>query len=425
LSDRKLSDWLRTYMGYTLPLEAPDKFHFWTGVSVIAGALRRRVWIDMGLFTWYPNFYIVFVAPPGIVSKSTTLAVGMRFLRNVKDVHFGPDAVTWPALTQALASSRIDSPIGSDGLVPMSCITIAASEFGTFLNPQDREMIDVLVDLWDSRIGLWEKRTKTAGADRVVNPWLNLAACTTPGWIAGNFPEYLIGGGFTSRCVFVFADKKRKLVAYPSKEMPDESKAMESALAHDLQEIARLQGQYVITPEAEEFGEAWYEEHYTNISKELDTVQFGGYLARKQTHIHKLAMVLSASEGSEMLIKKQHLYAASEIVTSLESDMPQVFSTIGSQGGARNYLSIVDILRSRKQIRKRELYKMVAGRMSFTEFEQAMEGAIFAGWVEIINSGSSILYIYVPDKDQENVKTGSETKSPPGQSPNDGGESSG
>ena len=42
LPKRRLGDWLKSYMAYTSPLEAPDDFHFWTGVSTIAGALRRR-----------------------------------------------------------------------------------------------------------------------------------------------------------------------------------------------------------------------------------------------------------------------------------------------------------------------------------------------------------------------------------------------
>jgi hypothetical protein len=78
-------------------------------------------------------------------------------------------------------------------------------------------MVDLLVSLWDGKQGAFEKKTKGSGSDSVENPWINLIACTTPAWIAGNFPEYMIGGGFTSRCIFVYAEKKAKLVAYPSK----------------------------------------------------------------------------------------------------------------------------------------------------------------------------------------------------------------
>ncbi|TXH42236.1 MAG: hypothetical protein E6Q97_36170, partial [Desulfurellales bacterium] len=68
---RQLKDWLATYLDYTEGTEAPRVMHFWAGVSAIASVLRRRVWIDMTRFQWYPNFYIIFVAPPGIISKTT------------------------------------------------------------------------------------------------------------------------------------------------------------------------------------------------------------------------------------------------------------------------------------------------------------------------------------------------------------------
>ena len=69
---RNHADWLTAFMDYASYGEAPRHMYFWTGVSAIAGALRRKVWIDQAYFKWYPNFYIVLVAPPGIVSKSTT-----------------------------------------------------------------------------------------------------------------------------------------------------------------------------------------------------------------------------------------------------------------------------------------------------------------------------------------------------------------
>ena len=51
-------------------------------------------------------------------------------------------------------------------------------------------------------------------------------------------------------------------------------------------------------------------------------MRFGGYLARKQTHIHKLAMVLAASRRDELLIDEEDLALAAKMMTDLEQDMP-------------------------------------------------------------------------------------------------------
>ena len=103
---RNYPNWIDAYLDYSKHSEAPKNFHLWTAVSVIAGALRRHVWLDMKYFQWTPNMYIIFVAPPGIVSKSTTANIGMDLLRQVEGVKFGPDAVTWQALVHELQESK-------------------------------------------------------------------------------------------------------------------------------------------------------------------------------------------------------------------------------------------------------------------------------------------------------------------------------
>lgn len=385
-------------MAYTSTMEAPDPFHFWTAVSTIAGAMRRRVWLDMGHFQWTPNFYIIFVAPPGIVSKSTTLNVGMSILKEVKGIKFGPDAVTMAALVQALAGAREDFPFNG-AFHPMSALTIVSSEFGTFLNPHDREMIDVLVDLWDNRTGAWEKLTKTSGNDVVVNPWINIGACTTPAWIAGNFPEYMIGGGFTSRCVFVYAEKKRRLIAYPFLEMPvAEFEQLRKDLLADLIEIAKLAGPFKLSPEAITYGQEWYTKHYEEGNKDLANNQFAGYLARKQTHVHKLAMVLSAAESDKLIITKDNLQAASMIITSLEADMPQVFRNIGLEGGSKYSAAILDIIKAYGKIDKKALWRICFNKMSALDFSSAIDGVIATGFVQVYSNGNSVFYVYTDDK---------------------------
>ena len=160
---RQLSNWLKGYLQYTRHLEAPDSLHFWAGISTVAGALRGKVWIDMGYWKWKPNFFIIYVAKPGIVAKSTTIGVGIELLREIEGIHFGPDSATWQAMTQAFAeaSEVIEMPGGKH--MQMSNMTLAISELGTFLNLKNSEMIDVLVDLWDGKNVPWKRATKGEG----------------------------------------------------------------------------------------------------------------------------------------------------------------------------------------------------------------------------------------------------------------------
>lgn len=396
---RQLKNWIQEYTEYSAFSEAPGKFHFWTAVSAIAGALRRKVWIDMGYFQWTPNFYIVFVAPPGVVSKSTTASIGMNLLRQVPGISFGPEAVTWQSLVQSLGNSTETFEINQTHHA-MSPITIIASEFGTFLNPSDRQMVDVLVSLWDGQIGVWEKATKTQGSDHIENPWINILACTTPSWIAGNFPEYMIGGGFTSRTVFVYADQKRQLIAYPSEHIPAEQKEREKKLVHDLEHIAlNCLGEYKLTPEATKWGVAWYENHYLGgIPEHLTGERFGGYLARKQTHIHKLALILAAAGSDEPIITQTHLEAAAQLVTTNEFDMPQVFANIGKSDITRAISEVNAYMKSHRRIPLETLYAAFSEKLTWQEFEVVKESAIRAGKMELRNLNGIMMAISREDE---------------------------
>lgn len=393
MPQRNYPDFLTTFMEWGSYGEAPLKMLFWTGVSTIAGALRRRVWIDQKFFQWVPNFYIVLVAPPGIVSKSTTINIGMNLLREVEGIKFGPDVVTWQALIETLAQSGegVVNPLDPLEIYPMSAVTVASDEFGTFLNPDNSEMIDVLVSLWDGKKGAFRKVTKTSGKDTIENPWINVIGCTTPDWIAGRFPQYLVGGGFTSRCVFLYADKKRQTVAYVDEAVPEGFDDTRRRLVEDLAQIANMFGPYQISDEARIWGRDWYAKHWDGSVHPLNTEQYAGYLARKQTHIHKLAMVLSAARSNELVIHQDLLKTAEEMVTAVETDMPKIFARIGQNDLTRGAATIVSTVSSVKRITKQDLFKQLFRTMSFRDFDSALTSAQQAGHIVIAQEGQEIV----------------------------------
>lgn len=382
MGKRNYSHWLRGYAEYTQHSEAPDLFHFWTGVSVIAGALRRQVWIDQRYFQWTPNFYIIFVAPPGIATKSTSISIGHNLLAKVEGVKFGPQSMTWQALTQSLAGAKIMVPFRED-LLPMSCITCAVSELGTFLRPDDKDLIDVLVSLWDGQLGTWRRSTKTQGDDEIENPWINVIGCTTPSWLKDNFPEAMVGGGLTSRVVFVYADAKRKLVPYPADLIPDQYFEDESRmLMEDLQRIGEMCGEYEMEKEAKQWGADWYKDHWSKKPENLAADRFAGYMARKQTHIHKLAIVLAAAQRDDLVITRNDLEMAHSFVTATEADMSTVFESIGVAPMAKAALEVLALIRAYETVEQTVLFRRVMNSMSLEEFMKATDAVIKSGYAE-------------------------------------------
>lgn len=383
MTERRCKDWLKSFVQYASHTESPRIMHFYAGVGAIAGALRRKVWIDQAYFRWYPGFFIIFVAPPGIVSKSTTADIAMDLLREVPGIKFGPDVVTWPALVSAFAAS-CESFVLNEEYHPMSPITLVASELGNLINPQDKDMINLFINLWDGRKSL-EKVTKGAGNDTVEAPWINMLGCTTPHWIADNMPAATVGGGFTSRCIFVYADKKERYIAYPKFHVPQGQDQLRADLIHDLEHIStNLCGEFILTPDAVEWGTNWYKALWTHRPDYLEDDRLEGYLARKQTHLHKLAMVISASASDSLTITADNLQLADQMLTTVETDLGKVFSRIGRSEDSLQVERLIQFVVKKGEVPYSEAYRLIHSFFpDFRDFEGIVSGVVRAGFLAL------------------------------------------
>lgn len=399
-------DWLPAFLDYAKHTEAPRYMHFWAGVAALAGCLRKRVWIDNFYFKWTPNFFILFVAPPGIVAKSTTADIGMDLLREVPGIKFGPDIVTWQSLVTSFAAAgeSFQYPPDSGEWHPMSPLTLVSSELGNLLNPKDREMVNLFINLWDGRKRL-DKQTKLSGNDTVESPWINMVACTTPHWIADNMPPATVGGGFTSRCIFVYADAKEKFVAYPGRHIPPDIYEKKASLVHDLEHISiALCGEYRLEPAAEAWGEKWYEQLWKSSRDKYDDDQMSGYIARKQTHMHKLAMVLAASQRDELILTVEDLQVADQMLETIEADMPKVFSRIGRTEDSMQAERFISFVAKKGKVKYEDAYKLVHSYFpDFRDFEGVVNGAIRSGCVQLQAGTDGFWFVAVKETKDASV----------------------
>lgn len=388
---RNFPDWISAYTTYAGVTEAPRRMHFWCGVSAIAGALRRRVWLDMKRYKVFCNFYVCLVAPPGVIAKSTSIDVAMKLLRRVPEVKFGPDTVTWPALVSAFAGAS-ESFCYEDIWYPMSAITLEASELGSLLTPQDREQVALYITLWDGRDS-YSKVTKHSGSDMVEAPWINMIAGTTPNWIADNMPRATIGGGLTSRMVFVFGDQKEKFIALVDEFVDPTDHTIADKLVADLEHIAqKVCGPFTITPAARAWERARYEHFWRVESLAMNSNLLEGYAARKQTHIFKTAMILSVSRGDSRQIEVEDLQLASKMLDDLEPDMQKVFSTIGRTDESLHAEQFIDFVRRKGQLPYMSAYRMTHLHFpNFRDFEGILTGAIQSGQLRLINTPNGMM----------------------------------
>lgn len=384
--------WLNAYMNFTKSSEAPDAFHFWTGVGTIAGALRRRVWIDMRYFQWTPNFYIILVGPPGIASKSTTIRIGASLLEQVKGVRFGPQSMTWQSLTQSMEEAieyvKFFDTNGLELLQAMSPLTCTVPELGTFLKMEDSALVDVLISMWDGQLENWGHQTKASGNIEVKNPWLNLLACTTPSWLESHFPTAMIGGGLTSRIMFIYGDKKRHLIAYPDAHVQESDfNAQRQALITDLQRIALITGPYLLSPAARKWGTHWYEQLWAKRPADMANDRYSGYISRKQTHLHKLAIVLAAAQRDQLVIEEQDLITADTLLSAVEPHMIKVFESVGVVDESKNIANIVAHVKAYQWIEPNTLFNLLRNNLTEKDYKNALKISLEQGLVIVEHKG--------------------------------------
>lgn len=395
---RNYPDWIKAFIAYSDHVESPRFMRFWSGISAVAGCLRRKVWIDNYFFRWSPNFFIIFVAPPGVVTKSTTADIAMDLLREVPGINFGPNAITWQALVGAFSRAAEHFQLG-DEFHPMSALTLVSRELGSLINPKDQDLVNLFIELWDGA-RKYEKETKMSGNDLVEAPWVNLLGATTPSWIASNMPQTMIGGGFVSRCVFLYAEQKDKYVAYPGLQVPPGIEETKRKLVQDLEHISiTLCGEYRLTEKAVVWGTHWYEDMWTSSKTRYDEEQVMGYLARKQTHVHKLAMVLSASKKDELIIELDELELAAAMLSDIEADMAKVFAKIGRSETSLQTEKLLGMVRATGAVRYDLAYQEVHNFFpDFRDFEGILAGLIRSGLC-VMESRQDAMYIKAANLD--------------------------
>lgn len=329
---RELPDWLTSYLQYTDNTESPINYHIWAGLSVIAGALQRRIYLRWGLGqVIYPNLYIVLIGPSGRTRKGVAINIAKDFLKQLPSVSVAPESSSGrQAMILAMKRSNLNFTDPTDGRVKFHCsITAFSEELSVFLGQGDIAYLSSLTDWYDSKDD-WEYETVGRGKDSLQGLCLNLLGGTAPDWIQSMIPQEALGGGFTSRIIFIVEEKKRKIV--PEHIITPEEQRLQVLLMRDLERISQLAGEVTFTNEAKDLYVNWYIAESAAMEAGKFTVEdrrFAGYCERRATHIRKLMLICCASRGDDLQIVGQDFRRAEELLEGAEKNMSKTFGGLG------------------------------------------------------------------------------------------------
>ncbi len=324
--ERKLPNWIDAFLHYTDNTEPPELFRKWTAISCIASAMQRKCYVEWGTaLTFYPNLYIVLVGPSA-TGKSIAMSAGLEIITELPSIRLSAQATSLQALIHHLKEINLTDIDMQTGLQAFhSSMSIFSKEFTVFLGYNNRELISALCDWYDCD-NKWSYETISRKKEEIIGVWVNLLGGTTPDLIQSSLPIESIGGGLTSRIIFIYEEKKGKLVTIPIQT--NKEKELFQLLLYDLEKISMVSGRFSYTKEFIELWTEWCT--HAEANPPFYDSKFDGYNGRRRTHLMKLSMVMSAAHGKhDLVLNRDDLEEAIKNLIEAEVKMELTFRGVG------------------------------------------------------------------------------------------------
>jgi len=385
---RKVDGWIENYVEFMKNTEPAEAFDRWTAHSIIAAALRKKVKLPYGRINYYPNLYVLFVAEPGIARKTQAISFGVKMLNEIPDIVLSADQITKEALLQDLEQAAMDEPMPDGEIFRHSSISIISKEFESFIGQkkENTKMIVFLTDMFDCAEMPTKYRTKNSGSNVIPSVFVNLLAATTPESLASCLPATAVGGGLTSRILFIWANDKKCKSPKPS--MTAEETVLYNKLITDLYQISRIAGDYTMAKDADAMWQEWYMAYDEKDRGRVCTDKsFAGWYSRKPMYILKMAINRAASESNSLVIEWRHIEKAIGDILSVESDMGLVFRAIGKSDVASEIDTVMQLIFDYKWISEQKLMSLIWRDIDSFKFENVIATVCRTGRVQKVFRG--------------------------------------
>ena len=323
------SDWIEDFEKYMEGSGSPTLFVQWGAISILAGAVERKVWVVTKKARTYPNFYVVLTGPAG-VGKTQVIDKAGELWRGLEDHKVAPTSVSKASLADALneASRRVIVPASKaeDGPVEsFNSLLVALNELGTFLPSYESEMMNVLTDLWDCKV--YEEKKRSSKLEIVIKkPCLNLLAGCTPAYLNTTFPEGAWDQGFASRTFFIYSGE---VILQSLFSTDTEDKKEKKKLLDKLKKISELYGRMTFEPEVAQLLDAF---HMQGGEPKPEHPRLVSYNSRRTHHLIKLCMIMSVSRSDDLVITIDDFQRALDYMLEAEIFMPEIFKAMNNSG---------------------------------------------------------------------------------------------
>jgi hypothetical protein len=265
---------------------------------------------------------------------------------------------------------------------------IVSDELEVFLGGQTRaiDLVQLLTKWYDCP-SHFDYHTMMRGKEEMNKVCCNMIAGTTPKGLKEGLPKHALGGGFTSRVVFVYQDKPEKRIAFPT--LTDEQRRLKGLLIEDLRVIGTMEGEVKLTKKAKE----WFEDWYVGVYHPDDMhIQLDGYYGRKPDTLLKVAISLAASRSSELVVDELELRMALKALSKNEKYMPAIVQLVQMTEVGEETEKVLRCVGRREKIEHVALTRQLSYCMNSKKVEEVVADLISMGKIGQWNEGGKRWY---------------------------------
>jgi energy-coupling factor transporter ATP-binding protein EcfA2 len=384
--------------------DIPDTFIIWSALSLVGAALKNNVYFQIGTYTLYPNMFIVLVGPPG-VGKGASMNILEQMIIDTKPnqvVNTLSDRITAERIIERISDGWSTAPQLKNmqlvlGKNDHNCL-LFSSEIRVLLGASDW-MLEFLEEAWSKTT--YEYQTKNKGNVAIDNMCCSLLAASVPDFLRNVNREahMVITGGFSSRCLFIYAENPSKDLPFPEPLKKNvKSKALYDNLVLDLQEIGTLRGEFVIDTGARLRFETFLRLNRAASSKD-DSEAVANFRARIKAHILKLAMIFSVSRDNSLHISDMDMVNAIAEIQKILASLSKLFRGAGEGMDAAVTARVQDFIEKYGRVSKKEIFKALHRHLNSPE---ALDRILYVleaiGYCTVVNSNKMTFYQPVAKK---------------------------
>lgn len=367
-------------------MASPSIFREWSAISLLSGAMERRIWVHTKGSNLFPNLYTILVGPPG-VGKSAILSQVERLLRSVPDIFVAPSSVSAASLVDSivLASRKIIRPNDVPSFVQFHYLTAIASELGVFLPIYDALFMNSLTKFYDGEPYEERRRTSAVKHVKIEHAHLCIIGGTTPSYLNGFLPEGGWDQGFTSRTIFIYSGESVYTPLFGESGDYDGLEATYLNLLRDLKVIGGLYGKMEWTREAATAIEAWNRAGCPPVPEHNKLTH---YNTRRLAHVIKLCMIASISRSDELLITDIDYQRALGWLLDAEVRMVDIFHAKGVAGDSAAIEDCWDFIfraysKEKKPIAEHRVVRFLAAKVASHNVSKVIEVMKQAGMIKL------------------------------------------